>query len=111
MQKIIERAMNEWAEKEKEKLGKEFCQMVSDALYDLYYGPGKVAWTSTIKKIRNYVEDYGDMYVDIQSEEVFDQVPEGYSDEDGTWIEPEDYYLVEYKRVLRYLIEDLADYV
>lgn len=102
MEKIVKRVMEEWARKEKQKLGKEFCQLVDAALYDLWYGPSEVSWTSAMEDIRKRIENYDDLYVNIQFEEVFDTEPE----EDF-----EDVFRIKRKDVLRYLIRELVEYL
>lgn len=84
-----------------------------DALNDLYFGPQahfdeetdegteEVVYRKpyTFGKAVKILSDWwdkvgGDVWYDVQSEEVFDKEPKGYEDEDnGEWIEPawEDY--------------------
>ena len=120
---LIEKTIREAVE-EKYPLPEEIQMLITQATYDLYYGPWGVeeidgyiypGFASACDQISDAVDEVSDLYIDIQSGEAFEHEPEPWTDEEtGEVVEPyyEDWYHLDRKEVLKYLVgKELATYI
>lgn len=113
MQKIIDRALTAWLKAN--PLPADIKSLIAQANSDLYYGPNQdedyIGFVPACNAIGKALDDIGDLYVDLQSEEVFDKEPQGFEDE-GEWFEPGDYCHLERRDVLKRIVgRELASHL
>lgn len=97
------------------KLDPEIKTLLGSANHDLYYGPcvdneDYPGFEEACQKITSELE-ISRLWLDTQSEEILDSEPKGFEDEDGTWIEPEDYIEFSREEVMRICFGELAPYL
>lgn len=78
------------------------------AMHNLYYGPGgddedAPGYTTALNTMREWIDDEmpQTLYYEDWSGEVLEDEPEGFEDEEGQWIEPEDYRMYDRREIKR----------
>lgn len=117
MDKIVKRALENWASSKKAELHPRIKRLIALANWNLYYGPSmlgqdddedtedgsKVKWpgfTEACREIANATEDISDVWVDIQSENVQTSEPEAEVDGEEVFeVCWEDWAMVEARQV------------
>ena len=67
---------------------------------------------SALMELKEYFGDLGTLYLETDTEYVTPNRPEGYEDEDGEWVEPEQYFEFDRRGVVRAVFgSELAQYL
>lgn len=123
MQRIVSEAIEDYL---RHNISTDTRRLITKTRWDLYNGPLPAeqcepqtpsekpfpGFPKAVDEIRNNLDDIGTLYVDAEAGCWQTNLPEGYEDEEGEWVEPESFIQVEPEIIRRQLLgPELARYL